>query len=322
MTGDGIEGFRRMVRDCLPERMRLGLRPYGQLLDACHELVRHGMIHEVMPALTMLARADVVAQDAKRLLATCNHLRRTGLLAEAVPLRETLDFLRLPRDTMADAAEPDGALVRSREGAETVLLVFTAPGGNFWISLDLLHQFLRPFPWHIVYLRDERACFHLAGLNGLGRDYAGTIEGLRQLTERLGARTIHCMGGSSGGYPALRFGLDLGARSVMVFSAPTTLVEADWYEIYRPLLRPLQAAAPHMASDLMPLYAAAAHRPRAILCYGGQHEIDRDQAVRMQNIPDVELLEIENYERHDTLSYFAVGRKFDQIFERLTGAQA
>ena len=223
MSGRTRQSLKSLVAGFLPERAKEDLRLRRDMLEICGELIAHGEFNDAASVLGKLVGADhsnspEVSAKARRMLGLCKQLKRSGLIDEVVSYGDILERLQIGQSD-TDYAMPDGVLVRSHDGAEDALVVFTPHDGDFWISINLLHHYLRVSPWHIVYLRDAKACFHMAGVNGLGADYPACIAGLKGLLSGLGVRNTYCMGGSVGGYAALRYGLDLGAQSVLAFSA-------------------------------------------------------------------------------------------------------
>jgi pimeloyl-ACP methyl ester carboxylesterase len=323
MTGRSPQSLKAIVAGFLPERAKENLKLRRDMLDICRELIAHGEFNDAAAVLGRLVTADhrnspQVSAEARRMLGLCKQLKRSGMLDEVVSYRDMLERLEIGA-LDHDYTTPDGVLIRSTEGAEDALVVFTPPGGDFWISINLLHHHLKPFPWHIVYIRDAKRCFHMAGVNGLGEDYAASLEGLRALVSRLGARNTYCIGGSIGGYAALRYGLDLRAKAVLGFSAIASLDPSDWPEGLRPALNPITRIAPHMRADLDDLYRAAADRPRTLLCYGAASEFDLRHTERMRAVGDIIEIPIAGYTDHDAISYMVVKQKMPLIHAWLTG---
>jgi hypothetical protein len=181
-------------------------------------------------------------------------------------------------------------LVAPWEGAKRVVLSF---GGNTGF-LMLPQSLLSLRDTHLIAVRDPLRCFALFGIPGLGGSYRRAIESIRQLMAALGADEIYCTGVSAGGYPALRYGLDLGAQGVLGFSAPTTLDVAD--DDNAPLSRYPQLTALYKRKheldfdlDLARSYAAAAVRPSMILMYSSSHNRDAWLAHRMANLAGVQI---------------------------------
>lgn len=299
--------------------MPKGVRSSKRLYDACYELVRHGEIAAAVPNLMKLAEGSDFSRDARQLLSMCKQLRRSGVLDDTVKVTDLLTDLRDVDRAAFDESQPDSVLVRRSENAEATLLVFSGLEGVFWITISLLHHYLRHYPVNILYVRDDQQLFHMAGLNGLGADYRTSLESLDRLIKTMGAPKLYCIGGSAGGYAAMRFGLDLRATATMTFSAPTTIDPAQIGPDKHPSVLKLLQIAPDLVRDLRPIYQQAEGPPRTTLCFGADHPKDAHHAKRMGDLPNVHLMPISDYHIHDTLAYFAVNQKFDVIFDQLRG---
>jgi hypothetical protein len=84
-------------------------------------------------------------------------------------------------------------------GKAPALLVFCGRGHRLGMPLEAFHRQLGRISAHIVYLRDFRQFFYIAGVASLGSDYAGSIDRLNQLIHvKLRARSVHCIGNSAG----------------------------------------------------------------------------------------------------------------------------
>jgi hypothetical protein len=206
-------------------------------------------------------------------------------------LRELLPDLICDRE-LPKMPRFDGVplLVAPWEGARRVVLSF---GGNTGF-LMLPQALLGLRDTHLIAVRDPLRCFALFGIPGLGDSYRRALASIRQLMTALGAEDLYCTGVSAGGYPALRYALDLGAQGVLGFSAPTTLDVAD--DDNAPLSRYPQLTALYKRKheldfdlDLKRSYAAAAVRPSMILMYSSSHNRDAWLAHRMANMAGVQI---------------------------------
>jgi hypothetical protein len=321
--GRSRQSLKSLVAGFLPASAKESFRLRGDMLDICKDLIAHGEFNDAAAVLGKIIAVDQgnsleTSVKARRMLGLCKQLKQSGLIDEVVSYGDILERLQIGRHD-PDYAMPDGVLVRPTEGATDALIVFTPHDGDFWISINLLHHHLKAFPWHIVYLRDAKGCFHMAGLHGLGDDYPACLTGLNTLLDGLGVQNIYTMGGSVGGYAALRYGLDLKARGVLAFSAASTLEPSTWPEAYRPALVPIRDKVPHMAVELDHLYRIAEQRPRTLLCYGDQSDFDVAQANRMTGIEGVRHIPIAGYANHDAISYMVVNKKMGLIHNWLTG---
>lgn len=237
--------------------------------------------------------------------AYCKNVRHDG--GESASFSVFLTFLRQPlpadaEDTpwsaFADREAEDVQIVRAGKGA-AVLFVFCGQSGRFGVPLNLIHRWFAHLGMHLVYLRDVRRLYYLCGVQSLGEGYADTLSALRRIAMDLQATSIACTGNSAGSYGALRYGLDLGARSVLAFSGPTAL-----HRIGGGLLA---AASRHghalgkdaiERSSLRELYAQAAEPPLVRIVYGAESAVDRMHALAMAGLPDVALVAIPGLSQH------------------------
>jgi hypothetical protein len=167
------------------------------------------------------------------------------------------------------------------------------------VPLDSVHRSLTRVGAHIVYLRDFRKFFYLAGISSLGSDYAASVEALDKLIrDKLEADSVHCIGNSAGVYGALQMGLDLGARSVLCLAGQTKLTRSDVAERLGRQMPEIIARAPAML-DVRSRYDSASTRPRVRLLYGNDYPRDREHGERLAGLEGVELVPLPGWRRHD-----------------------
>jgi len=192
-------------------------------------------------------------------------------------------------------------VARGPVGADRAIIVFPGGAQRFWLSMQAMHRILRGFDCHLVYVRDFSASYYLIGDPSRGLDYNGLVDEVRETAKSLGATRLFCIGNSAGGYGAMRFGLDLGAEATLGFGSSANPEDlptrrADLARIYH------QVGAAGGTADLRKLFAAAPNPPRAILCYGADHEGDRKQAEHMAGLPTVRLLPTPGVATHNVIA--------------------
>jgi hypothetical protein len=156
---------------------------------------------------------------------------------------------------------------------------------------------------HLLTIKDQANCFALCDIPRLGATYEDNLALIKAILAKLGADAVFCFGSSAGGFPALKFGLDLGARGVLAFSTPTSLDLDDEpgsdFKTY-PLLVRLYRRARRLGRSMATAYQARVVHPRVLLVYGEGHERDAYFANHMAGVPGVELLPLAGFKEHTT----------------------
>ena len=229
-----------------------------------------------------------------------------------------------------DDSYQDLQVVPADGGAEAdsapapIVFVFCDSGQRFAIPLNMIHRWLGRIGAHIVYLRDFRKLFYVTGVSSLGRNYATSIVALRRLIDKLGARSVHCMGDSAGVYGALQMGLDLGAKSVLCLSGPTELTAPKMPKIMRQFAKKLpnaKALDPAMLT-VRGRYESSPIYPRIRHIYGGAHDRDREEAERLAGMEGVELVRLAGWPHHMVIDALMETGEFDAHLNWLLEADA
>lgn len=273
---------------------------------AVSELLQHGLLRDASEALDQLGDA-----------------------AEAGTLRRLVGRLWQGEALLADAAgEPavtprkcSSVMVAPAQGATRCLVVFS---GIAMVPYPSLPAFAARAGCHLVFLFDPTRRFLLGRTPRLGATYEETVATLRRVVAALGGPALHCVGISSGGYPALRLGLELGAHGVLAFSGPTTIDMNDDpgapMSKY-PQLVGVYRSVPHLVQGVGTPYAQARSRPRVILIHGAAHERDTFMAHlladRVGPEGGVSLRPLPGFAEHDTFSEFVRQGWFDGAIDEL-----
>ncbi len=204
------------------------------------------------------------------------------------------------------------------EGSSRALIVF---GGN----ADKIFPIAKPLfkdPSHLFVIRDPSRCFGMCELPRLGPDYDTNLALLRRMLQELGAHEVYCIGFSSGGFPALKYGLDLQGSGVLAFSCPTSLDIADdpGSDLSKyPQLALLYRKARHRATSMAVEYTASLRRPRVLLVFGKDHPRDTFCANLMAGVPGIRLKALGGFQGHgsfaESVSRGAFTGFLDQLFE-------
>ena len=187
-------------------------------------------------------------------------------------------------------SEHGDILGQAYPGSRSALLVFGGLKDMVGAELPIFDRMIRPYRVNIVYLADPRRLLLMAGLPSFG-DYRQTIEGLKELLDAWRVKRIYCMGFSAGGFAAISYGLDLGARRILTFAAPTELIgpvyESDGRA--RIVVKRVRAHVPQEQLDLRPLIQAHPKPPQIINYYGALMPQDSNQARHLEGLPNVSL---------------------------------
>lgn len=263
--------------------------------------------------------------DARRardlILAHPQGMKRDRLLAIAERLTEG-----------GRGPDEDVAVAPATGEAREILVAFAGSGFRFVMQP---HLFARE-DQHVVLVRDLRACFCMAGIDGLGEDYGSSTEGLRSVLDRLGAGQgrlpVHAVGTSTGGYAALRYGLDVEADRVTVFGSPGSIRLADdeTASMKRyPELVPVGECAPEQVRSAIELYrernAAEARGapyggiPRVLAVHGELHERDTLWAGLIAGIPGARTLSLEGVDTHHVFNLLGANGRLRDLVAPLPG---
>jgi hypothetical protein len=283
-----------------------------QLLRAADSLVVWGALDEADMALDHLRERSAFPGAVARLSAASRQLRRSGILRELQTIT--------PRKSLN---KPYEVLIRRREGAGRVIIVFTGLALRFWLSLNALDRFLRRFDAHLIYLSDHSAAMYLNGLASIGPGYDRLLTMLKKELDVLAAREVFVLASSAGGFVGLRAAADLQARCFAGMSIRTTLSPSS--RLPMPPLEERAVAAcqyPEMLIDLRPFIQATEY-PLCIQLYcGDQSELDAAHARNLAGIPRVEVNYLKDYEAHDAISGLIARGEFEQVLHKFVRGAA
>jgi hypothetical protein len=260
------------------------------------------------------ALLDVVAFAAPRAAAAHPQTRLLKSLAAI------LARLPPPCDDPVFAAFRDDATkevqIVPRAGATTVLLGFCGAANRMGMPLNLMHRWFGRLGVHVIYLRDYRGRNYDEGIASLAGDLGGTLLALRQTIAGLGATRAVCYGNSLGSYGALRYGLELPAKAVLCFGAPTNLTPG----FGNTPLRDQRGVATGL--DLRPLYERAGTAPRTRLVYSEFQPYDRAQAENFAGLPTVSLQMVPGVRGHDVFLHVLFQGQYEGLLRWLVDPPA
>ncbi|MGH7103580.1 MAG: hypothetical protein ACREFJ_14400 [Acetobacteraceae bacterium] len=289
-------------------------QPIRHRLAGIYDLLRYGYVDNAREVLAELKQNRSGAKRVDWLERACVGIemyhRDTSKLADGL---ENVVVEGLPQPISIRL--PTDVMIFRVPGARRVLISFGGANSAFWMPT----AFFEFADTHVVALRDPRRLFHLAGVKGLGADYASSVDGLRKLIKGLGViNKVLMVGCSSGGYAALRYALDLEVRGVLAISAPTgsELSASELAELH-PGLRKMAQTRPEMMQDLVPLYQRHLNPPRVIMAWGSTNAIDSEQALRMKGLPNVALEPVPGIAMHASWLKLIADQRFEPLLARL-----
>ena len=211
-----------------------------------------------------------------------------------------------------------GILVAPRHRATTRAVILF--GGNGDRHFPVIPKALLTDRSHLILIKDPSRCFTMCGVPRLGPNYDTNLARLRRILRRLGADEVYCIGFSSGGFSALKFGLDLGARGVLAFGTPTTLDINDdpGSDLKKyPQLTAIYRKARHLATSMATAYKTQLPHPAVTLVYGENHARDTFCASLMRGIPGVALDPLSAYGGHSTYTEAMLRGRIPALLTRL-----
>ncbi len=227
----------------------------------------------------------------------------------------------LRRLELSDVAHLDvpakpSVVVLPSSTARTLTFVFSGNNPEFALPAHLLIA----HDTHLVLIHDRRRCFGLAGVPGLGGDYAATLAALLRIVDALRPDHVAVLGISAGGAGAIKFACDLQAHTLLGLSVPTTLDLADEPGAalsHYPQLTKLYRHDRSLGIDLAAYYATSPVRPDTTLVYGSHHLRDAWLANRMAGLPGVTLRGIPDFTGHTTYRHLYVTGGLGEYLDRL-----
>jgi hypothetical protein len=215
---------------------------------------------------------------------------------------------------------PYEVLVARRLNARRAIIVYSGQLRRFWFSLNVLHQFLRRFEHHIIYLSDHTGHMYLNGLDSCGGSHDSLVAALRRTTAELGVECIHVMANSAGGFAGMRAALDLGAESFLGTGIRTDLTPGSRLPpgaVFGTAVQRCRDAK--MLVNLRTLIEKAPAPPRIHLYCGANHTLDRAHAENLRGLPTVEVNVLEDESAHDIIGTLVGRGMFEDVLRRFIG---
>ena len=278
-----------------------------QLLRAAESLIIWGSLDEADRALERLKSSHGFSGRVNRLAAASHQLRRSGILQELKTLKREQSLNK-----------PHEVLIRRRAGADRAIIVFTGAERRFWLSLNVLHQFLRRLNAHVIYLGDHSGRMYVNGLTTIEPGYDALVRILRAQLDDLGVNRVHVMAMSAGGFVGLRAAKDLKAAGFAGTGIKTTLDRVDGIATGPYIDRVINDCRyPEMLGNLRHEIAASEFPRRILLYCGDLNTVDRAHAENLSGIERVEVHFLTNYRPHNVVSGMVARGQFLPMLQRL-----
>ena len=208
----------------------------------------------------------------------------------------------------------------ARHGASTAVIVFCDSKQRIGMPLPMLHRWLSRWPVSLIYLRDLQGLGYLGGIGGLGPDLNSTLAGLKNEVAFLGAKRIVCYGHSIGGFGALRYGIELGADTVLCMAGLVNMKPSFNVGLnYGGAAARLNALFPDQPLDLRPLHQEAARPPKALMVYAEHNWDDRLHAEHVAGLKDVSLIQVDGAQGHNVAVDLMRAGTYEQVMDQALG---
>ena len=271
------------------------------------------------------ARACLLVGKVERALELLHSLVEPVVQGLAAPLMKALSARPAQHWTsgsrLVDDRTKDFQVTRAPNARATFILTINATFGN--LPQSLVDTFFADHDVNVVYLRDFRKRSYLRGVAGLGRTELETIAALRKIVAALGAKRTIVMGGSGGGFSAMRYAALMDADVAVSFAGPTDASTTPLYHGARPsawnpdfFIKAILNRESDLPLDLVPLLSKSG-RTKFIQYFGQEMPEDVRQALRLKGLPGVTLRPVPGLDSHYVLDHLMGNGSFDLLLEEL-----
>lgn len=186
--------------------------------------------------------------------------------------------------------------------SEWVVLVFLGLANQAMMPISIFDRFFAALDCTALYIRDNQRLLGNAGIKSVGETFEDTVRYLRNKISELGGRRLMIVGSSAGGFPALRYGLELGAEKILCFSGPTNVTAEFAADDGRVALvaKRLEIFPPEVL-DMKPHVIKANGRSQIHLVYGDAHAQDTMHALHLQGCPEVHFHPLAGLKGHGSI---------------------
>ncbi|WP_404463342.1 alpha/beta hydrolase [Vreelandella aquamarina] len=176
-------------------------------------------------------------------------------LQQAIAFEKTLNP---PLRPLTPAFSPTHALTCSPLApADCLVIIFSGVARRFAVPLPLLDRFFAGYSIALVNLVDKEDSYYLNGISGIGDSFESSVEKLREIAKRYGAKRVITMGHSAGGTAALHYGVALDACYILAYT-PVCHVGLDFFDRHadyrnRPQIRKVNQLVSAKRFDIRPI---------------------------------------------------------------------
>lgn len=305
-----IDAFSRLDADYLAYARSIANRESNpwQRLEVCRHFVRFGMIGETVDMLATLMDEPSLRAEVAEVMEHVRGIRRLG-----VP-----ETVSLPDMRAEDGAPEDRGYWVVPAGSDTTLIAFSGRAQRLGMSIYFMHSLLGRLNANVIYLFDWADSYYFAGVSGLGNGVGETVERLGVICDELGSRRLLCIGQSSGGYAAIRYGVELGADGVIAFSPIILPVMGE-----RTRKRIAASGGPALAAeeaDLRRHIAGARHPLHIEVAYGTENRGDVASARHIADLPGMIERPLAGVKSHATIQETVVAGTFWPMLDGFAAA--
>ena len=208
---------------------------------------------------------------------------------------------------------------RMIDGSDTVVLFFNALNG---MPDTLLTSLINQHDVSSISFCDLQRLLYLNGISVLADNYTDTLSAIRSMLPA-STKKLLCIGGSAGGYAAIRYGLDLGADAVLGFGAPTNITERFTRNDGRgkAVVRRLVKHVPDKTIDLRELILSADKPPKITLWYGEDMPQDKMHAENLRGLDTVELNAVTGFDGHEIVQKLISEERLQSILSEFLSSR-
>lgn len=211
--------------------------------------------------------------------------------------------------------EAGDILIERVADSRSLLLAFGGLSTMFGGTAEDMGFLVRTVRINALFVSDPQRLLMLGGFSSIG-DYWQTIGWLKDLKQAWSIEHIYCLGLSGGGYPAIRYGLDLDATRVLTFAAPTeispTITQTDTRATA--IAHRILTRRPHMCVNLRDeLAKRGKNAPEIINYYGADMPEDSYHGRNIEGLPTVSSRAVTNFGSHGVIRWLKQSGIFREI---------